>query len=543
MKKIIMILLIPAIAAVALSGCIKETFPEGSTITIDQKPGSLHGMLSDVLALRTFLRSNDIFGYGGNPAWDFGYPSLWLERESMGQDLMWQNNNYNHWRQFYEVISMGAGYLANQHPWTWYYKENYQANEIIGAIISVEGELSDDERHYFGIAYFFKALVYFDLVRMYQPGTYSGAEDTRLTVPFVEYDMTVQQKANNPRKPANEAYAKILEYLDIAAENLVDYIPEDETYPNLNVVDGMRARVYLTMGEWELARQYAVSAMAGYTAMSGDQYCDKVTGFNTPNNAWMFGMTFTAQDAAVQNFFGLVNFTSWMSSEQEWGYASGETSLFPRIDAWLYHQMSPTDARKKLFKNPDTGEIFSDHSEITTRPAYASVKFRPKTGTGGSGDPQIGAAVSLPLMRVEEMMLIEAEAEGRLNLANGVAKLNTFVQTYRDPNYVCAAERETDFINEIFIQRRLELWGEGFSFFDFKRLNKPVIRGYKLSNGKSTNHYRAYNTTEAPYWLTWAIIETETMNNAGIGLANTNPDPQTPDAVPESGWETLNAPY
>lgn len=63
-------------------------------------------------------------------------------------------------------------------------------------------------------------------------------------------------------------------------------------------------------------------------------------------------------------------------------------------------------------------------------PPYTGIKFRPKNGE--MNDYTIGAAVDYPLMRIEEMYLIEAEAIGMSQgLAAGISKLEDFVNTFR----------------------------------------------------------------------------------------------------------------
>ena len=79
-------------------------------------------------------------------------------------------------------------------------------------------------------------------------------------------------------------------------------------------------------------------------------------------------------------------------------------------------------------------------------------------------------------MRVEEMILIQAEATAKAgNETKGREILDNFVKTYRDPDYSSAATGRT-FSDEVWFQRRVELWGEGFSNNDTRRLNKPLVR-------------------------------------------------------------------
>ena len=80
-------------------------------------------------------------------------------------------------------------------------------------------------------------------------------------------------------------------------------------------------------------------------------------------------------------------------------------------------------------------------------------------------------------MRVEEMYLIKAEAQAMSgNVSGGVSTLNSFVTTYRDPSYKCAATTPEAAQEAVWQQRRLEFWGEGMAYFDIMRLNKGVNR-------------------------------------------------------------------
>ena len=81
-------------------------------------------------------------------------------------------------------------------------------------------------------------------------------------------------------------------------------------------------------------------------------------------------------------------------------------------------------------------------------------------------------------MRAEEMILIQAEAiamSGKLE--EGKQILTNFVKTNRDPSYSCSSISDVQkFQDEVWKQRRIELWGEGFWVYDQMRLHKPVVR-------------------------------------------------------------------
>ena len=72
--------------------------------------------------------------------------------------------------------------------------------------------------------------------------------------------------------------------------------------------------------------------------------------------------------------------------------------------------------------------------------------------------------------------LILAEAQGHQSPATGAKTLQDFVKTYRDPAYACAAATTDDVTNAVWLQRRIELWGEGFAYFDRLRFQTGIDR-------------------------------------------------------------------
>ena len=118
------------------------------------------------------------------------------------------------------------------------------------------------------------------------------------------------------------------------------------------------------------------------------------------------------------------------------------------------------------------------------------------------------------------MYLIEAEAVAHTSATQGKDLLETFVQTYRDPAYVCKATDQESIIDACYNQKRIELWGEGLIFFDLKRLNKSVTRAYEGSNFQALSQF---NTEGRPAWVNIVITRQESQSNVGVEGFN-NPD-------------------
>ena len=74
--------------------------------------------------------------------------------------------------------------------------------------------------------------------------------------------------------------------------------------------------------------------------------------------------------------------------------------------------------------------------------------------------------------------------------------------------------------DEIWWQRRVELWGEGFAFNDIMRLEKPIIR----TNSENWPAAWADQDVEARNGvLLWRIPQGEIEANKGISESDNNP--------------------
>ena len=134
----------------------------------------------------------------------------------------------------------------------------------------------------------------------------------------------------------------------------------------------------------------------------------------------------------------------------------------------------------------------------------------------------------MPLMRIEEMYLIKAEAEAMSgNVGAGNSTLRDFITTYRDPEYSFNGSSATDIQDEIYRQRRIELWGEGLIWFDIMRLNKPVDRrGAGFPNATSV-----FNIQPGDPILLWRLPENEIMSNPMLSSEDNNQAVDVPQPV------------
>jgi len=524
MKKLAIFSIGALLSSALFTSCLEETFPTSSvtegqlSTSTKAADATLAGMSAQTLKWNVLGRD---FHY------DWGIGSIMHIRDVQTGDLAVGNSNYDQYFRYQTNEYMGPDYTFMQVIWNTFYKMILTTNSAVGAFPAETDNTA--MLGYRGQALAFRASMYLDAARMYEflandaiSGVNADGNDvTGLTIPIVT-DKTSQEIAgDNPRAKHEDMFNFILADLD-EAEQIIGYADQsDVTKPSLGVVYGLKARLYMWNEDYAKAAEYARKAidLGKYSPVTQSQWLDLTTGFNTPNQAWMWASQYTKEDAAVKT--GIVNWVSWTSNETSYGYASA--GPFNMISAELYDHIGDTDFRKLSFKAPENSplsgqEPYIDADLFASFPTYAGLKFRP--GNGNPYTSSEGNVVAIPLMRIEEMYLIEAEAVAHTNPAGAKTLLETFVQT-RDPEYVCEASTVDEVVEECFQQKRIELWCEGQIFFDYKRLNHSVTRAYEGTNFQPAVRF---NTNGRPAWMNTCITRQETQNNLAIEGWN-NPDP------------------
>ena len=135
------------------------------------------------------------------------------------------------------------------------------------------------------------------------------------------------------------------------------------------------------------------------------------------------------------------------------------------ISQSTYDLMSPTDLRRQWWD--PTGKAEVPATSYNQR-VYQNRKFTARSTADAVGD--------FAFMRISEMYLTAAEAFAR---SNQDAKAKEYLQALlkeRDPEYKDLGNTGAKLADEIMTHRRIELWGEGFRWFDLKRLGLPLDR-------------------------------------------------------------------
>lgn len=506
------------LAATSFTGCIREVFPKDSGITEKQLGESNVGVESMLKSIPSAMASYYAYGYGHS---DFGYHSIGVHKDAHAMILLpcvlverGGNPMYSWPASPAYGYGMGTNGSYTHYLWYNYYPFIKKANDVIGVIKEANKDTypeieNQSMKEFLGIAKTFRALFYLDMVGYYDslPAYAPEISDYNdnvkkvegLIVPIVTENTTEDEAKVNPRATREDMFNFIFEDLNYAAEALAEYEATTPVYPELAAIYGLYARAYMWLGQFDenrystkeeyaqvltgeaaykKAKEYAELAIkaANVDVMTADQWTSTTTGFNTVVPAWIWS-TMMSSDTVLNN---LLAFVAHMSPEASYGYGpyAGHG-----VSKSMYDRLGATDIRQKLIAGPDKSyEDFQRYTtmpkdeweEFTYRAPYSNFKFRPNQGE--RVDYMLANAVSLPIMRIEEMLFIQMEAMAHTGDVPGAKmKLAEFMAN-RDSNYgtgIAGTDKDA-IVEEIIFQKSVEFWGEGVILFDMKRLNMGV---------------------------------------------------------------------
>ena len=519
--------MLTALLATASCDDINNQVPQTGIITAEQSVEAVEEISS-----RTEASFNALFPLLGKPMGalpsnsrpdDFGFSMAALSLDMEGADLTAQANDYNWFSAASEYSSRNPDYANPLIRYKSAYMVIGAANDVLAAIPeeTTDATLISQKAQARAI----RAYSYMALAPYYQ-GRYVDCKD-QPCVPILESGVDI---TNNPRATVEKVYEYIMEDLNYAVENLAGFQRSGKAFIDQQVAYGLRARAYLNMGMYKEAAADAEKALQGYTPASIEEvsvpaFCNMANEHN-----WIWGINMTSD--MVEGSKGNATIPSWLCAFTGNGYGTA-TGNVPVINSMLYNKISTTDVRHGwwldenmhspnwadiewkdgstvLAKGDDIAETVIPDVKLAFLP-YTNIKFGMKSGVGSSVNDS-----DWPLMRVEEMILVQVEGLAKSGEeAKAKQILTDFVKTYRDPQYTIPATNVRSFEDEIWFQRRVELWGEGFFVSDARRLNKPIVRFHGEGTSNFPEAYQ-FNISPDDPWLNMRFSKRETNNNAGI---------------------------
>ena len=431
--------------ALTLTACddVNKQEPAGGMITQEQLTATYGAIDSRVDATFSGMfnmmgEPYGVFGTGRGRADDFGFVMAALSQDAEGADYIYPNSGYNWFSVCGEYTSRTPNYANPYIRYAIVYNQIKIANDLISSL----GGLDDaGSKNKVAQARAIRAFDYLNLVPYFQ-FNYQGHQNDPC-VPIVTPE--TPDPATNPRATVQEVYDLIMSDLNAAIE-VLDGSRSDKSRINSNVAYGIRARANLYMGKWAEAAADAAKAAEGFTPASIDEVSTP-TFVDANEHNWIWGIILT-DDQAQDRY---ATSASWLSSFSASGYTAGG-GCYAMINSMLFDKIPATDVRKgwwvdenlhsPLLSTISWGDVTGD--EISTLKIddvkepfapYTNVKFGMKRGIGNTLNSN-----DFPLMRVEEMILIQAEGLAKSgNEAEGRRILEDFVKTYRDPSYSSTA--------------------------------------------------------------------------------------------------------
>lgn len=297
--------------------------------------------------------------------------------------------------------------------WNGYYSSLYQVNNLLETLNRIPASARKSEIE--GIVHFFRGLIYYNLVTRF------GG------VPVLEQNTNAKVSRNS----AAETWAFIEKELDIAIRQAPAYVTGKYYQVSAVAAKALMARVKLSQG-----KKPEAAVLAEEVINSGSFTLDA------------FEKIFRAQ-TNTEEIFSFRNLTIESSTNVSTLFY---TYAHDVKGSYVYR---PTQETMDLFSADDKRTAMSVQT-------FQGLRIINKYPSGQSGtDPLI-------IVRLGEMYLISAEAKG---LA-GLGRLNE-LRAVRGLGPVNPAG-ETAYLDAVLLERRKELLGEGFRWYDLVRTGKAV---------------------------------------------------------------------
>jgi tetratricopeptide (TPR) repeat protein len=392
----------------------------------------INGLMSKMVSSNYYGRN--FFLYGDAKGGDFA-----IRSQGRGNDALYvfnhsaTSNSYSgYWSQMYHCL--------------------LQINNLLANIEKIEaaGKGSTTLSDYKGQALTARALVYFDLVRLY--GKPYNMDKNALGVPLVLTPLDAS--AQPTRATVAQIYDQIVADLTAAAP----LMGKTKTlgYLNYYANKAIQARVYLYMENYSAALTAAQEIITSgkYSLYSNANWVSSWSTENGSESIFELGVYLSEADLGTSSLGYYLLRTGTVKGAMGWFMASD--SFLARLN------QDPSDVRWGIM---DYDETYSE----TGVKRYGSC--RKYTGVDLKGDKGSTSAVNIKVIRLSEIYLIAAEAAFPTNKELAASYLKEIRK--RSPN-LPAPTATTITMQMIKDERSKELFCEGQRFFDMIRWNESI---------------------------------------------------------------------
>ncbi|PNW30287.1 RagB/SusD family nutrient uptake outer membrane protein [Formosa algae] len=328
--------------------------------------------------------------------------------------------------------------------WTGMYFANNALNNIINSDVEVTESTQDEKDHIIGEAYALRGLVYFDLVKLFaQHYTYT-ADASHAGVPIIlDFDPTLEPARNTVK----EVYDQVISDMTMAI-SLMDDTSRSSNSNTLSAtsVKALLSRVYLYKEDWANAEAMATEVInSGYSLVSNANY-----------------LTVWSEDNSTESIFEI----AMTETDNVGGNSIAGLYLAPAVGG--YGDYLPSNDVVSLYEEGDARlDVFID--DLLLAGDYAPYRVNKY--------PEVLGYDNVKVMRLPELYLIRAEARAELgtDISGAQSDLNV-VRQRALPTAADVTATGEDLLDEIMLERRLELCFEGHRLWDLMRKKEDIVR-------------------------------------------------------------------
>jgi len=287
-----------------------------------------------------------------------------------------------------------------------------------------------------GEAKFIRGLIYFELVKCYAKAYADDPASPGVPIVLTPTNL-IDESSKVSRNSVSEVYSQVISDLQKAVTNLPAY---NDEYANRVAANFLLARVYLQQGDY-------ASALAASNAAIGDASGN--FGLNID-----YSGIFNRSSNGIEDIFSIQVSTQDGTNNMQLFFAPRAFGGRGDIEIQAAHLAFYTAGDKRLsffYSDPSTGETRS-----------------------GKWQNQFG---NVTTMRMAELYLIRAECNVRLSSTTGDTPANDI---NRLRSRAGLADIASPTLNDVLLERKLELAQEGQALADFKRTKGDF---YRLNGG------------------------------------------------------------
>jgi hypothetical protein len=497
MKKIYLRFILLLTVIFSLSSCSDDFLEKTPTTTVAVSDIEKTALISPEIlestlrGIYTMMYNPGTGGIGGHN--DFGQKATDIHTDLLSADMALSKNTYSRFRLIAQMIpTTDYTYTTgNYMHWRYYYRLIRSCNLVITALGGNDAPITDKNRLPMGQAKALRAYAYFYLTQLYIP---EYTESSKVLPIYIDSEVA----ENQPQSTTKEVYDLMIDDLTKAIALLQNFNRAQKYEVNKDVAKGLLAYVYASMGT--SAANLKAKALAEEVIASGYPLTTKaqaVGGFNDVSTpSWIWGVDITSDTGK--------HLHSWWGQMDLYSYSYQYFGDTKSIDKGLFDAIPANDVRKtQFFNSPGHGWNLSPYNKF----------YHPARTPRGTG---LYTNEDYIYMRVDEMYLLSAEMSAKESMTTDARNRLKDILKLRFDNaadyaYVDGLSGQA-LADEVYLQTRIELWGEGKSYLAMKRNKSTVTRGsnHLFRTGESFQ----YNADE----LTFKIPQSEIQNNPNISL-------------------------